>query len=69
MHRMSASIAEHRAALRALVAVVAAITMLDAFVFERSLLHVLVGHSAIALGLLVALLLVESAEHGRPDAQ
>lgn len=69
IHRMSAYIANHRVALRTAVAIVAAITMLDAFAFERSLQHVLVGHSAIALGLLVALLVVESPDHGRRDAR
>jgi hypothetical protein len=44
------------------VAIVAATVVPDAFVFERSMQHTLVGHSAIALALLLGLLLVEGAE-------
>lgn len=61
-------IAVHRNIMRALVGIVFAITALDAFVFDRSLVHVLVGHSVFWLGLLMALFLIESAEDSSADA-
>ena len=62
LHRIQAFVANHRVALRTLVLIAAVITMADAFVFERSMAHALVGHSLVAMGLLGALILIESPE-------
>ncbi|MBK8069401.1 MAG: hypothetical protein IT472_06855 [Thermomonas sp.] len=60
-------IGNHRIAFRVIVLIGVILTIADAFVFERSEIHTLVGHTAIGLGLAAMLLLVESADEPRTE--
>ena len=60
-------IGNHRIAFRVIVLIGVVLTIADAFVFERSEIHTLVGHTAIGLGLAAMLLLVESADEPRTE--
>ncbi len=60
-------IGNHRFAFRVIVLIGVLLTIADAFVFERSEIHTLVGHTAIGLGLAAMLLLVESANEPRTE--
>ena len=60
-------IGNHRIAFRVIVLLGVILTIADAFVFERSEIHTLVGHTAIGLGLAAMLLLVESADEPRTE--
>jgi protein-S-isoprenylcysteine O-methyltransferase Ste14 len=59
--RLGTVVAGHRLLLRGLIAVAFALVLADGFAIERSLPHLLVGHTGLVLVLFVALLLVESA--------
>jgi hypothetical protein len=58
---------KYRMALRVLVLAGTGLLVADAFVFQRSLLHALVGHSAVFLLLLLALLVIEMAP--KPESE
>ena len=60
-------IGNHRITFRVIVLIGVILTIADAFVFERSEIHTLVGHTAIGLGLAAMLLLVESANDPRTE--
>lgn len=60
-------IRNHRIAFRVIVLIGVILTIADAFVFERSEIHTLVGHTAIGLGLAAMLLLVETANEPRTE--
>ena len=65
--RISRAVARRRNALRALIGVLALLVILDPFLFDRSVVHLLVWHSVIFLMLLLALLMVESADDDAVD--
>lgn len=47
--------------MRALIALIALLVVVDPILFDRSVVHLLVGHSVVVLGLLLLMLFVESA--------
>lgn len=65
--RIRRAVARHRPGMRALIGVLALLVILDPVLFDRSIVHLLVWHSVIFLILLLALLMVESAQDASFD--
>lgn len=65
--RIRWAVARHRPGMRALIGVLALLVILDPVLFDRSIVHLLVWHSVIFLILLLALLMVESAQDASFD--
>jgi len=59
VRRFRQAVARHRIGIRLLIGILALMVILDPLLFDRSVVHLLVGHSVIFLMLLLALLMVE----------
>jgi len=62
LQRVRIALSRRRAGMRALVVLVAVAVIADPLIFERSIVHLLVGHSVVLLILLLLLLFVESLD-------
>ncbi|MBB5014964.1 hypothetical protein [Rehaibacterium terrae] len=69
LRRLGIAIVTRRTALRMLIAIGGGAIVLDGFFGERSLQHLLIGHTALGLVLFVALLVVEAARPPRRGAR
>ena len=67
VRRIRGAVAQHRYGMRVLIGVLALLVILDPVLFDRSIVHLLVWHSVIFLILLLALLMVESAQDASFD--
>lgn len=66
VRRVARWIAAHRGTLRVILGAAAVLVLADGFLGDRSLLHLLVGHTALLLLLALGMLLIEIAPVAPP---